>query len=777
MSTGARGQRGITGLTTASILVFLVSLAATLIYYLWTQFPDIGEERSVASNLGFFLLINLNIIAVMILVFLVTKNLITLVLDRRKNILGSRLRSRLVTAFVGLSLIPTVLLFLVAKGILESVLQGWFSPQIAASVDGALGVAKFHSDSAQAVLERQTRLLSEELARVTPLLGGTAPGTQKWSESEAIRALLKHKREEYGLAAVALVEESGDIVVESEAESGRQSLDAAPPPNVRAVQRALQAGPLVRPEHSLGAEFLRGYAALARPAPTYGTGSPAQYGSSGAPPLVLVTTEYVSPELGAMLSSVVNAYEDYNELRTYRRPLASTYLLTLVVVTLLIVFAAIWVGFYLAKSLSIPIGSLAKGTDQVAHGNLDYQIPEVGDDELSVLVRSFNTMTADLKATTAELVARRRYMETVFANVAVGVLSVDRELRIRAINFAAEEMLDLRKRESLQAHVTEILPEELSKQVREMTEALFSGAERTLEANVSVHVKEQPKHLLVTITRLHDDTSRAIGAVVLLDDLTELVSAQRMAAWREVARRIAHEIKNPLTPIQLCAQRMQRRFAGVGSGDQESPDRKIILECTDIIVQQVENLRTLVNEFSGFARMPKSTPKLGDLNTLLEETARIYRQAHPELLFTLELDSLLPQFEFDREQLGRALINLLDNAVASILGAHEGVARDDLARPLGAVSLSSRYDSGLDLAIITVQDTGTGISDRDKPRLFEPYFSTKRGGTGLGLAIVSAIVADHHGFVRVRDNKPQGASFILELPITSLPKVANEIAR
>jgi len=757
------GTRTSSGWLLGVFMLLLLSMTATLGYYLWSEFPELNE-RSVASNLGFFLLININIIVVMVLVFLVTKNIITLVLDRRKNILGSRLRARLVTAFVALSLVPTVLLFLVAKGILESVFSGWFSPQIATSVEGALNIAKFHSDSAQAELSREAKLIAGQLQDNLAGLAGPERTRVEPALQTVIQNLLRKKQTEFGLVSLTLLDRDSALIARS-----RIDTDTNPPdPNARAIQQAASGNVVVRPEYSLKSEFITAYV------PVFDTASgtaawPASY--------VLVGSQAIPARLGELLSGVINSYEDYNELRTYRRPLASSYLLTLVVVTLLIVFAAIWIGFYLAKSLSVPIGLLAKATAQVAHGNLDYQVPETGDDELSILVRSFNTMTSDLRNTTAELVARRRYMEAVFANVAVGVISVDRDLIIRAVNIAASEILELPDpQEIVHRSAEDVLPEELVKRVKELSVDLYSTATRTVESNVSLHAHEVLKHLRLTLTSLTDDEGKVLGSVMLFDDLTELVSAQRVAAWREVARRIAHEIKNPLTPIQLCAQRIQRRFTGKKDLALEPADLDLVTEATDIIVDQVESLRNLVNEFSRFARMPKSTLHQGNLNELLGDTLAIYRQAHPEIQFSFHVALDLPAIEFDREQMGRALINLLDNAVASVMAARDPAASD--SSPIGEISLQSSYESGLGLATILVSDTGVGIKEKDKERLFEPYFSTKHGGTGLGLAIASAIVADHNGFIRVRDNKPRGAIFVIELPVSaagSVKRAVNEI--
>ena len=267
------------------------------------------------------------------------------------------------------------------------------------------------------------------------------------------------------------------------------------------------------------------------------------------------------PQLSTALGSVVNAYDDFKELKTYRRPLVSSYFLTLVVITLLIVFAAIWVGFYLARELSIPIGLLAEGTQQVAHGNLKYRIPEIGDDELSVLVRSFNKMTKDLDETTGELESRRRYMETILARVGVGVLTVDTASRLTTCNIAAFDILGIEEGQSVLGRpFRRFLPEGLSNALVEILDKLYCGTEKLLSASISLDLPQGSKHIQLTVTELVDERQHGIGAVVLLDDLTALVSAQRMAAWQEVARRIAHEIKNPLTPIQLCAERLRRRF-------------------------------------------------------------------------------------------------------------------------------------------------------------------------------------------------------------------------
>ncbi|HQH26149.1 MAG TPA: HAMP domain-containing protein, partial [Oligoflexia bacterium] len=661
-------KRDAFGLKTLSLILFLAAVAGLIAYYLQGVTPRsvfrpsglaadyfsmlVGEEdveRGLISTLVFFLLINLNIILVMVLVFLVAKNLIKLVLDRRRNILGARLRSRLVSAFVGLSLIPTVLLFFVAKGILERVLGGWFSPQVEASVEGALGVARYHYDAAEAGVYRYTRHLAREIAELYPYLGN-APDDSLAGDAQAmysvIETYLSAKRQEYGLLELALLNEFGVTLAAASGIEQRHRLVEAPAANLAAVNEARSGVILVRTEQSINADFLRGYAPVNasvfsglvsgsamqrdRSSPSSGAAAsftPAKY--------VITATYWVPPELSKTLATVINAHEDYIELKSYRRPLVSSYFLTLVVVTLLIVFGAIWVGFYLAKQLSIPIGLIAEGTQQVAHGNLDHRIPEVGDDELSVLVRDFNIMTKDLKELTEKLLAGRRYMETVLARVGVGVISINRDSFVTTCNISACEILGLKKSEfPASCQYALIMPEALAFKVGEELAQLYNAAERISTFSLSCNVGSETKHLQVTLSKMVDDKGSPMGTVILLDDITELVSAQRMAAWREVARRIAHEIKNPLTPIQLNAERIQRRISAAtsqaaGVSQQTSAQAPLVLEvpelallrdATGIIVQQVENLRLLVNEFSDFARMPKAQLRPDHLNQVAAET-------------------------------------------------------------------------------------------------------------------------------------------------------------
>jgi two-component system nitrogen regulation sensor histidine kinase NtrY len=337
-------------------------------------------------------------------------------------------------------------------------------------------------------------------------------------------------------------------------------------------------------------------------------------------------------------------------------------------------------------------------------------------------------------------------MEIVLRNVAAGVVSVDAEGHIRTINKSAESIFGVKTEDVLHRHYSDLLQTnhmEIAGKFIEMHQITKQG---TMQRQVRSLMGNRLMILLVTVSILHDEEGQYLGIVVVFDDLTELEKAQRMAAWREVARRIAHEIKNPLTPIQLSAQRLRRKYL-----KSYAEDGKVFDQCTRTIINQVDELKLLVNEFSNFARMPTANLSPNDLSEVVQETISLFRQSHPSSSFVFEQDNPLPLLDLDREQMKRVMINLLDNAVAAVDGA-------------GEIRVNLSFDEILKIARLEVSDDGPGISAKDKIGMFEPYFSTKEKGSGLGLAIVSNIIADHQGFIRVRDNQPHGTIIVIELP-------------
>jgi two-component system nitrogen regulation sensor histidine kinase NtrY len=441
------------------------------------------------------------------------------------------------------------------------------------------------------------------------------------------------------------------------------------------------------------------------------------------------------------------------------RPVKVSHYLSLVVVTLLTLMAAIWLAFYMAREITTPIRQLAEGTLKVAGGDYDFHIDQEGKDEIGFLVQSFNKMTQDLQASQSELAqaldrlrrslaeqeAQKRYMEILLKNVAAGVIGIDPQGRITNINDSAAQILQVDRDQVLGREARSLLPPGEFERLAEVA-ATARRSGRTVQKPVQLTYADKTLHLVLKATALKDEQGQDLGLVVVFEDLTELERAQRQAAWREVARRIAHEVKNPLTPIKLAAQRLRRRYLG-----KVPDDGRIIDECTQIISDQVDEIKNLVNEFSRFARLPHLSLAPHDLNALVQDILSRYQEVQPRVSLHFTPDPNLPEILLDQEQLKRVLLNLLDNALASLPDG-------------GEISLEVRGEPEADRVRLVVADTGVGIPDRDKARIFEPYFSTKRGGTGLGLAIVNSIVADHDGQIRVEDNHPRGTRFVIELP-------------
>ncbi|MBW2108320.1 MAG: PAS domain-containing protein, partial [Deltaproteobacteria bacterium] len=487
---------------------------------------------------------------------------------------------------------------------------------------------------------------------------------------------------------------------------------------------------------------------------------PADAGPDKAVGVVAVTT-VIPLSLSRNMNAISRGFEQYQQMKMVKKPIQASHLVTLSIVALLIIFCATWFGFYLAKTLTIPIQEVAEGTRRVAEGDLDVTIEMVADDEMGTLVQAFNKMTRDLKfgkqqlelsarelkKRNIEIEQRRIYMETVLRDMSTGVISLDTRGFFTTINKAAEKMLGAQATQLLNKNYKKVLSPEHLTMAEELLEELQNSTDNALERTVRITIDETARTFMVYITALMDEQGRFMGTVVVFDDLTEIEKAQRMAAWREVARRIAHEVKNPLTPIKLSAQRLQRKY-----GDRIAGDKMVFRECTQTIINQVDQIRNLVDEFSAFARLPVLTREACSLPDLVAEIVTLYREAHPHIHFKVEIRSQIPPLNLDQGQIKRALLNLVDNAVSAIDGQ-------------GNITVLLEYDTLARLVRMEVADTGVGISPRDKGRLFEPYFSTKKTGMGLGLSIVSAIIEDHKGTIRAEDNHPRGTKFIISLPV------------
>ena len=721
---------------------FIIAISLFLIAILTgteIHLSKLNSEVPLGNNIIIFGIINIIILLIILLIHLVFRNIAKLLLERRQNVPGAKLRTKLVLAFVGLSLVPTMLLFFVSAGFITNSVQNWFNKQVETALDESMAVAQtyyktsaanalYYGDQISRIIREQKLLNEENLPRM--------------------KALIRQKQNEYNLGVVEVYSAQREELVR--ATNPKLPRGEFTNPSSEDINVGLSGKELTRINSVGKADLIRGIV------PVRSTYNPKDVVG------VVVVNYYVPHSLVSKMREISSSYQEFRQLRIMKNPITTGYILTLFLITMVIVFLAVWFGVYLAKSLTIPIQELAEATKQIAEGNLDIHLEEKGNDEITMLISSFNKMTEDLRGnqlalnlTTEELMRsnleldqRRQYMETVLKNVTAGVISVNKEGILTTVNKSAEKLLHIQMSEVIGKNFRDVLRATHLDIAKELLRDMVLSKHDSISKQVTVPVKEGKLTLLVNVTVLKDENDEFLGTVVVFDDLTQLLKAQRMAAWREVARRIAHEIKNPLTPIQLSAQRLRKRYL-----ERFGAEERVFDDCTAMIIKSVDELKTLVDEFSNFARMPAAQPSPNSLNDIIREAVALYQQAHRSVTFTMQTDESLPLLQLDRDQIKRVIINLLENAIAAI-------EKD------GAIEVNSCYNRELRMATCVIADNGHGIAPEDRPRLFEPYFSTKKTGTGLGLAIVNTIIADHHGFIRVKDNEPKGTRFILEFPVT-----------
>jgi two-component system nitrogen regulation sensor histidine kinase NtrY len=714
----------------AIVIVAILTFAENRVIHFGADFP-------ISNTILMFILININLLLLILLIFLVLRNVVKLLYDRKRKVMGAKLRTKLVVAFISLTLLPTIVLFFFSINFITASIEFWFNVPVEQALENSLGVGRniytFAEENNRFFLNRiayqiKVKKLYEE--KNQKALSSYIQVVQRAFNVDGVEVYSPNSKRITFALMPAL---EGKPFKSVSAAAFQQKMN---PNKVRTISETIREGQLVR---------------------TIGT-VPFGVEHSEAK-AYLVLNDLIPPDLSEKMSSISRGYEEYQQIKLLKRPIQTTYYITLSIVALLVVFCAVWFGFYLAKSITIPIMALAEGTKKVAEGDLSFSIGAVGDDEIGSLVTSFNMMTKDLRNNSEqlelsarmlrerniEIESRRQYMEIVLRNVSTGVVTLDADGSVTTINKSAEKMLNLQASRILNTSYQNLLWGQHLNLAQSAVDSLASSQEKAVEMPLKLTINGRPRSFLASLNSLTDDTGKHMGIVMVFDDLTELEKAQRMAAWREVARRIAHEVKNPLTPITLSAQRLKRKYS-------QTLQEPIFDECTKTIIDHVELIQNLVNEFSSFARFPTADPKPGKLLPIIEETVALYREGHPNIQFSIHAKDTIPTLNLDRQQIKQAMINLVDNAIAAI-------------RQKGIVAVTLTHDGKNNNVRIDVADNGTGISDDDKRRLFEPNFSTKKTGMGLGLTIVSTIINDHHGTIRVQDNVPQGARFIVKLPV------------
>ncbi len=735
----------------ASIVFLILALAGTQVFLNRTS---VGSPRFIGMT---FLLYTGTVVVVLALLILATilgRNLIKLYFERKSGQLGSGFKTKMVRTFIVLSLLPAVLLFFLAYSLISSSIEHWFRAPPAQMTENSRLLARQYYGEA----EQRAKYFAANIADYIQSAGALSPEMRP-----KLKETMRQFCQLYGIGNIRIFDSRG-----------RLASDAGY--TVSSGDHQISIESLIA-QSLLGHQEFRVERATPKDALTEITWATAPIRDPGGNIIGTVLTEAVNLQSARFRAdAVMEAYDKYEELQREKAALRFNTLLILLLATLLIVFAFSWFALYLAKRITIPIQALAQGAAAVAAGNLGYRVECQAFDELGSLVASFNQMTSDLQENEKRIEAaqqilqhknfelddRRRYIETILQTISTGVISLDSRYHIRTMNRAAVRMLqaervagNVKLEEAVQAPACDTMRLLLSR----------SAILGTVVRNIEFSFPGKNMQYATTVTPLADSSGQHTGWVVVLEDMTELLRMEKMSAWQEVARRLAHEIKNPLTPIQLSAERLLRRYRQLAPSSatdtlearqgELSRFENVLNECAQTIIQEAGSLKNLVDEFSRFARLPEVRLEDADLNRILDNALSLYNGRILDISIRKDFDENIPKLRLDPEQMKRVFINLFDNAL-------EAMAENPHKKVL---QLSTRCNTQLRSVSVEIGDTGRGFPEEYQDSLFLPYFSTRKGGTGLGLAIARQIVSDHHGSIRAEPNIPVGTRIIIDLPL------------
>ncbi|MCL4537685.1 MAG: ATP-binding protein [Nitrospirae bacterium] len=661
-------------------LLFLV-LAVTAVELYFIKLPSVDITTRILL-IGF---LTINILALLTLMFFVGKNLFRLYMERQHKVLGYRFRTKLMAIFVILTLIPSAFLFVAASGLATNYISRIFSPQMKEPFNKSVELARSFYD-----LERERAMKTAKQA---------SSGRQS---SPSDMSIHRH---------ASLPPNATDVI--KDAFHGKEGTEVISKDSGDIIRAAV-------PDHSKGG---------------------------------VIVVEIILPKTFAEKTGEIQSlYENYLKLESFKEPLRLNYILILGFLTLMMVFTGLWVSLKISRGITIPIQSLAMATERVASGDLNVQVDVKSEDEVGLLINSFNEMVKQLKDSKDSLEKaymesdrRRLYLENILENINSGVIFLDTTGKILTINKAACSILNVRQEEVTGKYYREFITGLSSDDLTNMVRDIEGKEIREVKKEVKVNINGKILTLIVYISGIRESyTSGSLGMLVVFDDLTDVIKAQKVITWQEVARRMAHEIKNPLTPIKLSTERLIKKW------HQKDADFDAVFEkSTKTIITEVESLKRLVDIFSRYGRMPEVNKAPANLSELIDYAVSLYK-GFKDLEINVVVQEGIPLVSVDIEQFKRVLINIIDNAIKAMNNS-------------GVIDIFAKMHENS--VIIDIADTGPGIRDEEKEKLFIPYFSKRKDGTGLGLAIANKIVTDHGGRILIRDNNPRGSVFTVEIPI------------
>lgn len=697
------------------------SLAIVLVFsflvYVQAHLPFFKKFLPVGENKPVIVILNINLLLILLLLFLLVRIFIKSSIEKRMGMWGSGLKTKLILTMLSVSVLSSFGLFVLATWFFYGSMDRWFSQKIEATVDSALELSEFYYQDVFGRYERIGRTLARHI-EVKDLL----------KKNKELTSLIRSEARVHSLGYLAVY-----------------GLDGKPLATYSTLQEQINQKIILEMDHTIREKKTRQIIPLRHgEAIIVGT---ALTNSQGSPVAMLFLGHSIGVKGTQGIKTITATYEQFKKSRPLKKMVKYGFIIPLFLITILSVFLAVWVGVKMSNEITIPLERVKEGASIIAKGRFDINLEDRGRDEIGTLVAAFNTMARELKIAKDEIEEKRRYMEVILDNVGTGIISTDEKGTVLLFNRAAKEILGAGDEDYIGKPLTTIMGDEFRSIIRSFLNEMKGDAEGSVVKELRLTLRNQTLYTRTSLTTVRDETGKKTGYIATFDDITHIVTAEKLATWREMAKKLTHEIKNPLTPIKLSAERLRRRLLPHSEGKA----KEVLDETTSVILAASEDIKGIVNELTRLTHTSR-TLSVEDLNVVVEETVAPYRNLYQNIALQVER-GIVPKFRMNRDEIRRALVNLITNSVKAIDPDH------------GTITVSTHHDADKGAVFVEIADTGPGIPDEEKARVFDPYFSKSRDGLGLGLAIVQSIVLEHNGRVYVEDNLPRGSRMIIELPV------------
>lgn len=697
---------------------FIVLIFAIL-FYLETQLPFFKKFLPIEENKLIVIVLNINLLLILLLMFLIVRTLFKSYIEKKRGIWGSGLKTKLTVTMLIISILPSFALSIIATGFFHISMDKWFGQKIEDTIDSALILSNFYYDNLFSRYEKIGTLIAENIA-----------GKRLLDKEKELRTFFRYDRHVRLNEFYSIHDLDGNIIISNLPKDIDKKLSAK-------IESALKKDDAIRETiPTKDGEII-----------ISGTKINNEYGMLSA---ILLVGDKLEIQSSSKIKEITSTHREFKESRAFKKILKYSFYIPLSLITILTIFFCVWMGIKMATEITVPIERVKEGVSIIAKGKFDINLEDRGKDEIGTLVGAFNSMARELKLTKDEIEEKRRYMEIILDNVATGIISTDKKGDILFLNKAVHNILGLEKKNWAGTPLKEVLGSDFKRYMRSFLKEAMRTGNGSVTKDMRLNLQKDIKYIRTSLTILKDDASKTEGFIITFDDITHVVRAEKLATWREVAKKLTHEIKNPLTPIVLSTERIRRRLLS----KLKDNDNEILDETTSVIIRSVEDIKGIVNELTKLTHSSQSK-SLGDINDVLEETISIYKNLYHNITFRFEQTNI-PMFRMDKDGIKRAVINLITNSAKAIKNKE------------GIINIATKYDNDKGIGTIIVEDNGTGIADEDKGRIFDPYFTKDKDGMGLGLAIVHSIILEHHGRIYVEDNVPEGSRFIIEMPVMGL---------